>query len=196
MRPYAPTVLSTPLVHQRLQLLVWPVVTVLAVFLIGTLDEATGEDYGFFVLYFVPVALAAWRVGLGWAVGIGVLSAVVWFASDALGGSAPVDLGVSLWNSLIRLVAFLAIGWTTARIRLLLDRERRVSAELARALDEVRVLQGLLPVCAWCNRIRDEERGWQSLDTYIASHTDATVTHGMCESCAEKMVADEMGSGA
>ena len=164
----------------------------LAVVLIGALDEATGERYGFFVFYFAPVALAARRVGLPWAGGISALSAVVWFASDALGGPPPPDLGASLWNSLIRLVAFLAIGWSTSRIQLLLTRERRVSADLERALAEVHVLKGLLPVCAWCGKIREDDGSWKPLDTYIAAHTDAHVSHGMCESCAEAMVAAEM----
>ena len=173
--------------------LFWPAATVAAVLLIGWLDEVTGEDVGFFVFYFVPVALAAWRVGLSWAVGISLLSAVVWLSSDALGGTLPESMSVSIWDSLIRLVAFLSIGWTTARIRVLLDRERRISADLARTLDEVRVLKGLLPVCAWCNKVRDEDGDWQTFDAYITRHTDAEVTHGMCESCAEAMLEREGG---
>lgn len=173
--------------------LIWPAVTVLLVALIWMIDEAAGRDYGIFVFYFVPVAVAAWTVGAEWAIGISLLSAVAWFSSDALVGDLPGSMRVSVWNSLVRLIAFVSIGWTTARIRLLLDRERRITEDLARTLDEVRVLKGLLPVCAWCSRIRSESGQWETLDTYIAHNTDAEVTHGMCDACAEAVL-DREGS--
>ena len=174
-----------------LRRLLWPVATVLIAALIGALDEMTGDDIGFFVFYFVPVALAAWYVGAEWAVVVSLLSAGVWFTSDALGGTLAASMSLSTWDSLIRLAAFLSIGWTTAQIRRLLDRERQMSADLARSLDEVRVLKGLLPVCAWCSKVRDESGDWQAFDTYIARHTDAEVSHGMCETCAEAMLERE-----
>lgn len=55
--------------------------------------------------------------------------------------------------------------------------------ELEAALTEVKTLQGLLPICMHCKRIRDDRDTWQGIETYIASHSAATFSHSMCESC-------------
>lgn len=55
--------------------------------------------------------------------------------------------------------------------------------ELKRALSEVKTLRGLLRVCAWCKRLRTEDGDWQDLESYIASHSDASFTHGICPEC-------------
>ena len=51
------------------------------------------------------------------------------------------------------------------------------------ALAEVRTLRGLLPICAWCNNIRDANGRWEDLTTFVREHTEATVTHGICDAC-------------
>lgn len=63
---------------------------------------------------------------------------------------------------------------------------RRVSAHLAGALKQVKVLQGLLPICAWCKRIRDDHGYWTKLETYLQSRTEADFTHGICPECLEQ----------
>jgi GAF domain-containing protein len=63
---------------------------------------------------------------------------------------------------------------------------RRVSAHLADALEHVKVLQGLLPICAWCKRIRDDSGYWTKVETYLQDHTGADFTHGICPDCLEK----------
>jgi GAF domain-containing protein len=64
---------------------------------------------------------------------------------------------------------------------------RRVSARLAEALDHVKTLHGLLPICAWCKRIRDDQGYWSRVETYVHAHTGADFTHGICPECFEKM---------
>jgi GAF domain-containing protein len=52
---------------------------------------------------------------------------------------------------------------------------------------ELKVLRGLLPICAWCKRIRDDDRGsWDQLEAYVAEHTDTVFTHGICPDCAAR----------
>ncbi len=62
--------------------------------------------------------------------------------------------------------------------------------ELEDALAKVRTLQGLLPVCAWCRKIRNDEHYWESFEAYLSDHTDATVTHGICPDCQKRMEAE------
>lgn len=58
--------------------------------------------------------------------------------------------------------------------------------ELQATLDNVRRLRGLLPICAYCKRIRDDRNYWQRVEVYVSEHTDATFTHGICPSCFEE----------
>jgi PAS domain S-box-containing protein len=58
---------------------------------------------------------------------------------------------------------------------------------LKTALAEVRALEGMLPICGHCKKIRDDGGYWNQLETYISAHTDATFTHGICPDCAEAM---------
>jgi two-component system cell cycle sensor histidine kinase/response regulator CckA len=66
----------------------------------------------------------------------------------------------------------------------LADRENLVD-ELQEALKHVKTLQGLLPVCAFCHKIRDANGKWERFETYIRSRTDADFTHGFCPECIE-----------
>lgn len=87
---------------------------------------------------------------------------------------------------------FTALILATARQLHLLDLARREAviardhtiAELQHALDEVRTLQGLLPMCAWCKKVRDDQGYWDDVASYIARHTEASVSHGICPDCA------------
>jgi GAF domain-containing protein len=63
---------------------------------------------------------------------------------------------------------------------------RRVSARLAEALEHVKTLQGLLPICAWCKRIRDDRGYWSQVEAYLHDNTGADFTHGICPECLEK----------
>jgi PAS domain S-box-containing protein len=67
------------------------------------------------------------------------------------------------------------------------EREKLI-AELQQALANVRTLRGLLPICAWCKQIRDDEGYWQTVEAYIQTHSDAEFTHGICPECFEKHV--------
>ncbi len=64
---------------------------------------------------------------------------------------------------------------------------RRVLARLANALEQVKTLQELLPICAWCKCIRDDEGYWNQVEAYFHKHTGADFTHGICPQCLEKL---------
>jgi PAS domain S-box-containing protein len=51
------------------------------------------------------------------------------------------------------------------------------------ALERVQLLSGLLPICAWCKRIRDDSGNWQQMESYISQHSQAKFSHGMCPEC-------------
>jgi len=59
--------------------------------------------------------------------------------------------------------------------------------ELQRALAEVKQLNGLLPICSYCKRIRSDDNYWEQLESYLATRTDAEFTHGVCPHCYDKV---------
>lgn len=75
----------------------------------------------------------------------------------------------------------LALGLATAAA---------VFAVVVGLVSEVRTLSGLLPICAQCKRIRDDRGYWNQLEAYLAHHSDAQFTHGMCVDCKEAMFDD------
>jgi GAF domain-containing protein len=70
---------------------------------------------------------------------------------------------------------------------------RRVSARLAELLEHVKTLHGLLPICAWCKRIRDDKGYWSQVEAYFHEHTGADFTHGICPECLDKQKPGKKG---
>ncbi len=65
---------------------------------------------------------------------------------------------------------------------------------LKEALSNVKQLQGLLPICSYCKKIRNDENYWQQVEKYISEHADVKFSHGICPDCYNKLFADEFGS--
>ncbi len=71
------------------------------------------------------------------------------------------------------------------RAKLEFEREALIK-ELQEALAKIKTLSGLLPICAWCKKIRDDKGYWESVEVYISAHTQAEFTHGVCPECKGK----------
>lgn len=67
---------------------------------------------------------------------------------------------------------------------------RARNEELSSALNKVKQLSGLLPICASCKKIRDDGGYWNQLETYISQHSEADFTHGICPDCARDLYAE------
>ena len=72
------------------------------------------------------------------------------------------------------------------------DRKRAEEAlaeehiRLQQALDEIRTLRGILPICSYCKKIRNDEGYWDHVETYVSAHTDAKFSHGICPTCFDR----------
>lgn len=62
--------------------------------------------------------------------------------------------------------------------------------ELKEALSQVKTLQGLLPICSYCHKIRADQEVWERIEHYITQRSDAKFTHGICPECLKKQLAD------
>ncbi len=70
------------------------------------------------------------------------------------------------------------------------EREKMIE-ELQTALEEVKTLQGFIPICASCKKIRDDKGYWNQLENYIETHSDAAFSHSMCPECSDKLYGKE-----
>jgi len=73
----------------------------------------------------------------------------------------------------------------TERKRASEERERLL-ASLQQALADVKALSGLLPICSYCKKIRDDGNFWHNVESYMARHSDLTFSHGLCPDCLRK----------
>jgi len=64
--------------------------------------------------------------------------------------------------------------------------------ELENALERVKQLQGLLPICSYCKKIRDDQNYWQQVEQYISKHSEVQFSHGICPECFEKHVRPDL----
>jgi hypothetical protein len=172
--------------NKRFPMWLWATITATGVLFLGLIDWQTGYELNFFVFYFIPISVGAWFLGLGASVTLAVLSALIWFGADVLSGHTPSSHIYAVWNTMVRLLSFLAIGWSVSKMRDALDRERDKAETLHRLLSEVKVLEAFLPICAQCKKIRNQQGEWQNLEVYIGQHSNTQFSHGYCPECARK----------
>ncbi|MCB2182112.1 MAG: hypothetical protein KQH63_08820 [Desulfobulbaceae bacterium] len=65
-----------------------------------------------------------------------------------------------------------------------------INADLQKALDEIKTLRGIIPICSYCHSIRDDEGAWKRLETYVSDHSEASFSHGICPDCMAKVRAE------
>ena len=153
--------------------------------LVGVSDYLTGPEISFGLFYFLPIWLMTWRFDRGVAVMFSVLCALVWFAVDDVSGVEYSAAIIPVWNGAARLVYFLSFTFLISYIR----------EQLRRSNEEVKRLSALLPICASCKKIRDDEGYWQEIESYLHSHSDTRFSHGICPECAKELYpefADEL----
>jgi PAS domain S-box-containing protein len=73
------------------------------------------------------------------------------------------------------------------------EREQLVR-ELQSALDEVKALRGILPMCSYCRKVRDDNDYWHTVENYISTHTTTLFTHGICPSCIASEIEPQLSS--
>jgi hypothetical protein len=99
--------------------------------------------------------------------------------------SSPV--GGELWKVLFnRSLALFAI-WTTAFLSV---QRKTIQEERAKALSKLKKLSGLLPICASCKKIRNDQGYWDQIESYIRDHSEVEFSHGICPSCAKILYPD------
>ena len=93
----------------------------------------------------------------------------------------------TLWFYGLLIIAAAGIGFGLYRLRVwrLLQREKELKKSVDEAVAKIKVLGGLIPICANCKKIRDDKGYWDQLEGYIQEHSDAKFSHGICPDCAK-----------
>jgi hypothetical protein len=142
-------------------------------------DFFTGPFIQFPIAFVLPVTLAAWHRGAKWALGFAIILPLVRF-SYSLVWKVPWTMTDATVNLCIRITILAAFAVLTARVA-------RQNRELLR---EVKLLKGILPICGFCKKIRDEQGNWQQLESYISKKTDAQFSHSFCPECGRTHYAE------
>ena len=158
--------------------------------LVAWMDYITGLELEFSAFYILPVLLATWSAGRSWAISLAIINALAWSGVDHLAGHAHLNVFYALWEFLNHALVYLLVAVTVGGLRLAIARQRALNLELSQAMEEVGELKGLLPVCAWCHKVRDDRGYWGQLETYIEARTHASFTHGICPDCQAGVMAE------
>ncbi len=105
----------------------------------------------------------------------------------AMVGAPPASIVLRSQGSMVVVaLSFLLLASVVAERKRVAQEYAALVNELQRAMAEIKTLQGLIPICAWCHKVRDDAGFWQQIEKYIDAHTDATFSHGICPVCAEQ----------
>lgn len=152
---------------------------------VSCFDYLAGPVVFFPVLFVIPVALLAWNCGLRTGLAMGAVLCVIRFGIQCAWG-IPYTLEAAIINGILRLAVLLFITFLVGKL------SEQTQALRAR----VRTLEGILPTCAFCKDIRDEQGNWHQIEDYVTSRTEARFSHGVCPACAVEHYGDILNPAA
>jgi len=141
---------------------------VIASAVILLLDYVTGPFIQFPILFIVPVAVATAAHGLSGGVGVAILLPLIRL-SFFLRWELPSSWAMEWVDTLVDMVILSGFAVTIGQI----VRQQR----------QIKVLEGMLPICGFCKRIRDQDGEWRRLEAFITERSEASFSHTFCEQC-------------
>jgi len=156
---------------------------VIASFLAGigvlAIDFITGKHIEFPILYAIPVGMAAWKKKGTALVMLSVILPLVrvlfhfpWKETYAL--------TLTLLNSPVTMLSLLFYGYLI----------RRTSIQTEKLESKLKILEGILPICASCKRIRNAKGEYEQVEQYITDRSEAQFSHTICPACAQRLYPD------
>lgn len=98
----------------------------------------------------------------------------------------PRDMDRAITIAMARFKDMIELRHLNAELQQRYEERDKLVHELQDALAKVKMLSGLLPICASCKKIRDDQGYWKQIEVYIRDHSEAEFTHGLCPDCARK----------
>ena len=154
--------------------------------LIFTIDILTSAGIADGVPYVTVVLISIWSPHRHFTIFVALCSTFL----TIIGFLYPGQAGL-MWQILPNRLMAIFIIWGTALLIILRKqaekRREKAVAEREKALEDIKILQGFLPICAACKKIRDDQGYWNQIEDYIITHSEADFSHGICPTCAQKL---------
>ena len=154
----------------RIMPLYWIALSILII----AADHLTDPYIQFPILFLVPVTLASVYNGRWWGVGLAVVMPWIRFSFERR--AMPWAVVQEAINTVIHVIVLSGFA-------ILVD---RAAQQTRRLLREVKILRGLLPICSFCKKIRSADNAWEHIEQYIAEHSEAQFSHGLCPNCLQE----------
>lgn len=164
----------------------WRVIGISTTLAVAAIDYMTGVEFEVVPFYLLPLAIASWKLDRAESIGAAIVCTAVWLIEVRLSNRQVSNLLVPYWNALMLLGIYLIVVILLTSLRKAFGEQKRLIVELQSSLAHLNTLSGLLPICAWCKKIRDDRGYWLAVETYIGDHSDAAFTHGICPDCSVK----------
>lgn len=168
-------------------------ISFLLIIIIAVIDHITVYDFGFYVLYYIPLIFFSWYSTKIGAVIVSAITIYALFIANFHTGYQYTLTFSNIWNMTLLLASFLLVSLGAQHVAHLLKAERELSAKLKNAINEIKQLSGLLPICASCKKIRNDKGYWEQIEAYIGKHSEATFTHGICPECMQEKYPQYVG---
>jgi K+-sensing histidine kinase KdpD len=144
-------------------------------------------DRVFFVFLLCAVMASALRGGFWIGAFATILSVTSYVTTSVI---ATLDGPTIAERALVFVAAAAVVTWLAGSRRVALERLSQAISDLQKTMDEVKTLRGLVPICAGCKKIRDDQGYWVEVERYIQERTEAHFTHGMCRECLKRWYPD------
>ncbi len=141
--------------------------------------RSVGNPFGA-VSFLAIVILVAWFWGLKTALLTSLLGVLTNFAVLIIYGDTSLVINITVQGAIFYTLVGVVVGTLSDTIR-----------RLHKAQEEIKSLQELLPICAGCKKIRDDDGYWHQVESYISAHTNTIFSHGLCPDCLEKYYKEE-----
>jgi len=166
---------------------IW-VIGLLLNLIIGVIDYLTGYEIGMGVFYLLPIGLLSWFINRKAGIVMSVISAVTIITADLSAGKIIQNYFIDFWNLFVHFSFFTIVVYLIYQEKVSSDKNEILIIKLQKALDEIKTLSGLLPICSSCKKIRDGDGNWKQMQIYISENTDAEFSHSICPGCNENCI--------
>ena len=163
------------------------IIALLLNLIIGVIDYVTGYEIGVEVFYLIPIGLLSWFINRKAGIIMSVIGTVTITSADIIAGKAIQNYYMNSWNLFVHFSFFTIVVYLIYAEKISSDENKKLVLELQKALDEIKTLSGLLPICSSCKKIRDNNGYWKQIEIYISDRTEAKFSHSICPECKDKL---------
>jgi hypothetical protein len=137
-------------------------------------DCVYGPQIRFPILFIIPIWFASWYLSKEFGIALAIILPLIRFGFNVF-REIDITLLESAINAVLRIITFVLIVYLTHYAMQAQSLRKRVQR-----------LEGILPICSFCKRIRVDDNEWVILEQYITTHSEAQFSHGLCPDCARR----------